>query len=70
MPKNKKTAKTTYLHYLILTIGLFYGCASIQTPQGGPKDTTPPKVLKMEPKNMTTNFNAKKLSSILTSTLN
>jgi uncharacterized protein (DUF2141 family) len=68
MPKNEKIAKTPYLFNrnslgacLILIIGLFYGCASIQTPQGGPKDITPPKVLKMEPKNLTTNFNAKKI---------
>lgn len=62
MPKNNKTAKTPYLYYLILIIGLIYGCASIQTPQGGPRDTEAPKVLKMEPKNLTTNFNAKKNS--------
>ncbi len=61
MPKNNKTAKTSYLYYLILIIGLIYGCASIQTPQGGPRDTEAPKVLKMEPKNLTTNFNSKKI---------
>ncbi|RZL44308.1 MAG: hypothetical protein EOP00_20245, partial [Pedobacter sp.] len=44
-----------------LLIGLIYSCASIQTPQGGPKDTKPPKVLKMEPKNLSTNFSAKKI---------
>ena len=57
MPKNEKIATTPYLHYLILIIGLIYGCASIQTPQGGPKDTNPPKALKMEPENLKTNFN-------------
>lgn len=40
---------------------LFFGCASMQTPQGGPKDTQPPKVLSMTPKNLTRNFNAKKI---------
>ncbi len=40
---------------------LFFGCASIQAPQGGPKDTKPPKVLSMTPKNQTRNFNAKKI---------
>jgi len=43
------------------TLLLLFGCASIQTPQGGPKDTTPPKVLSMTPKNQTRNFNAKKI---------
>ena len=46
---------------VITTLLLFFGCASIQTPQGGPKDTTPPKVLSMTPKNQTRNFNAKKI---------
>jgi len=40
---------------------LICGCASMQTPQGGPRDTTPPKVLSMTPKNQTRNFNAKKI---------
>lgn len=40
---------------------LICGCASIQTPQGGPKDTKPPKVVTMTPKNLTRNFNAKKI---------
>lgn len=46
---------------VVTTLLLFFGCASIQTPQGGPKDTTPPKVLNMTPKNQTRNFNAKKI---------
>ena len=45
----------------VITLLLFYGCASMQTPQGGPKDTKPPKVLSMTPKNLTRNFNAKKI---------
>ncbi|MBC7915946.1 MAG: Ig-like domain-containing protein [Pyrinomonadaceae bacterium] len=32
------------------------GCASIQRPTGGPKDSLPPKILKEDPKNFTTNF--------------
>ncbi len=40
---------------------VIYGCASIQQPQGGPRDTTPPEVLKMTPKNLTTNFHEKKI---------
>lgn len=33
----------------------------MRAPEGGPIDKTPPKVLKMEPKNLTTNFTAKKI---------
>ncbi|MBB2150166.1 Ig-like domain-containing domain [Pedobacter gandavensis] len=47
---------------LLLLTSLIYSCASIQQPQGGPRDTEPPKVLSMEPKNLTTNFKAKKIT--------
>lgn len=47
---------------VVITSLLFSGCASMQTPQGGPKDTTPPKILSMTPKNQTRNFNAKKIT--------
>ncbi|GGH12701.1 Ig-like domain-containing protein [Pedobacter zeae] len=47
--------------FALLALLLFFGCASIQSPQGGPKDTKPPKVLSMTPKNQTRNFNAKKI---------
>ncbi|SDC91679.1 Ig-like domain-containing protein [Pedobacter soli] len=46
---------------VLFALLLLFGCASMQTPQGGPKDTTPPKVLSMTPKNQTRNFNAKKI---------
>ncbi|MFT4031131.1 MAG: Ig-like domain-containing protein [Siphonobacter sp.] len=41
-------------------IGLFfYSCAQQSSPTGGPKDTTPPKIVLQTPKNGTTNFNGK-----------
>lgn len=46
--------------FLIITLG--YGCASIQTPTGGPKDSIPPKVLKETPANFTTNFKSKEIN--------
>lgn len=46
---------------VVLTLLLLSACASIQTPQGGPKDTTPPKILSMTPKNQTLNFKEKKI---------
>lgn len=61
MAKNKESKNLGYfLTCTVLTMFIF-GCASMKTPEGGPKDTTPPKVLKMEPKNLTTNFSAKKI---------
>ncbi|TDQ09566.1 Ig-like domain-containing protein [Pedobacter metabolipauper] len=47
--------------YLISALTLLYGCASPQQIQGGPRDTTPPKVLKMSPENLSTNFKAEKI---------
>ena len=44
---------------LITLFFLLFGCANRQLPQGGPKDVTPPKLLKATPLNMTRNFNAK-----------
>jgi len=41
---------------------MFYGCASMQNPQGGPKDTEAPKLVKAEPKDLTTNFKAEKIN--------
>lgn len=41
---------------------LLIGCANRGIgPQGGPRDTIPPKLVKEEPLNRTTNFNAKKI---------
>src|SRR5690606_37736257 len=47
--------------YIFFAI-IFQGCASIQQPTGGPKDTTPPKILSEEPKNLTTNFHQKQIA--------
>jgi hypothetical protein len=52
------------LIFLIPFVGIFYlitGCASMQAPTGGPKDTQPPKIVKETPKNLTRNFNAKEI---------
>lgn len=62
MYKNTSQLSTRYSYYLLLIVGLIYSCASIQMPQGGPKDTAPPKVLKMEPKDLSTNFKANKIT--------
>lgn len=61
MPNLK--AQHFYLKFFTVLVAsvLFYGCASIQQPQGGPKDTKPPKILSMTPKNLTRNFKEKKI---------
>ena len=62
MSKNKKLANRLYFHCLLLIASLIYGCASVQSPQGGPRDSIPPSAVKMEPKNLSLNFNAKKIT--------
>ena len=47
---------------LLLFGGAFFSrCANIMTPEGGPKDTLPPVIVKIEPGNFATNFKAKKI---------
>jgi len=50
--------KFPLLFYCFLVV---LGCANIQHPQGGPRDLTPPKLLKATPPNMTRNFKAKEI---------
>jgi len=62
MAKNSTLRIAQNLFFTFLGILVITGCASIGAgPQGGPKDTTAPKVLSMLPKNLTRNFNAKKV---------
>ena len=44
---------------LLLSTLLYAGCAKISTPTGGPKDSTPPKVLKTEPADGSVHFDSK-----------
>lgn len=61
MRLNKKAAVFSKILLLFLSACLIIGCASQQKPQGGPKDRTPPKLLKATPENMTRNFKAKQV---------
>lgn len=58
--------KSRYFNILFVivfgTTLLVSACASMQNPQGGPKDTTPPKILKIDPKNNSTRFTAEKIT--------
>ena len=53
--------KLFFHHFLLFTaiVFLIFGCASQQLPHGGPKDVTPPRLLKATPSNMTRRFAAK-----------
>ena len=47
---------------MLLFGGAFFSrCANIMTPDGGPKDTIPPVIVKLAPDNFATNFTAKKI---------
>ncbi|MFN0291497.1 Ig-like domain-containing domain [Pedobacter helvus] len=61
MLKNRNCPFYLIFFVLVGAISFIYGCAAMKSPEGGPRDTTPPKVLKMTPENLTTNFTAKKI---------
>lgn len=48
--------------YFLLSIVLVSACASLGTPDGGPYDETPPRVVQAQPENQATNVNRKKIS--------
>ncbi|MBP3550945.1 MAG: Ig-like domain-containing protein [Alistipes sp.] len=58
-----KTAKIVLRSFILLLFGgaFFSRCANIMTPEGGPKDTLPPVIVKLDPGNFATNFKAKKI---------
>ncbi|MGY4538854.1 hypothetical protein ACVW0P_003277 [Mucilaginibacter sp. UYNi724] len=58
---NSKSAILGKIFSFIFLALLIFGCASIQKPMGGPRDLTPPKLLKSTPENMTRNFTAKEI---------
>src|SRR5690606_33952629 len=62
--KSLKTALNwiSIFQLIILMIsGLISGCASIKQPTGGPRDSTPPSVVKETPPNLTRNFKAERI---------
>lgn len=50
-----------FLLILVIFSSFLPGCASIQQPTGGPKDSIPPKVLEETPPNLSRNFNAEEI---------
>lgn len=49
------------IYIVIFCSILLFACASLQQPQGGPRDMLPPKVLEESPKNLNTNFKGDKI---------
>ncbi len=56
---NKKSTFFPLFLLLGAIVFSYFGCANQQPPHGGPKDVTPPRLLKASPPNMTRHFNAK-----------
>jgi len=56
--------KPVYYLYLLFLSLFIYSCASIGTPEGGPKDETPPTLLDSNPKNRSLNVSTQKLEFI------
>jgi len=61
MSFNKKRVFSVQILLIAIALLIGIGCASIQRPLGGPRDKTPPKLLKATPVNQTRNFNAKSI---------
>jgi hypothetical protein len=57
-PKSAIFYKISSLFFVVLVL---CGCAAMQRPTGGPRDLTPPKLLKATPENMTRNFAEKSI---------
>ena len=57
----KRTLSLTIVILGIISNFFISSCASVQAPTGGPKDTIQPVVIKELPKNLTKNFNVKKI---------
>lgn len=53
--------KRTCIILTLLAIIVFQSCAKRGTPDGGPKDTEPPRFVRANPDNFTTNFNAQEI---------
>lgn len=50
-----------FYRYFFCLFLFFSGCASIQSPEGGKKDTTPPRILSIQPPNQTVSFSGSEI---------
>ena len=56
--------KPAHFLYFFFISFFIYSCASIGTPEGGPKDEVPPKLIDSNPKNLSLNVTGQKLEFI------
>ena len=61
MRLNNRIAFSREKFIFFIVASLLFGCASMQKPQGGPRDRTPPKLVKATPANMTRHFAEKQI---------
>lgn len=61
---------TLHFVYTSVILLILAACASIGSPEGGPLDETPPKILKCQPANMTTNSQKKKITLVFDEYIN
>ncbi|SEP46152.1 Ig-like domain-containing protein [Mucilaginibacter sp. OK283] len=59
---NQKPANFYNFFFYIFVALVIFGCAAQQQPQGGPRDVTPPVLVKALPANKTRNFAAKEIN--------
>src|SRR5690554_1456634 len=50
-----------FLMFLFILSAFITGCASMQQPSGGPRDSIPPKIVKETPANLTRNFTTREI---------
>ncbi|MGB4776575.1 MAG: Ig-like domain-containing domain [Daejeonella sp.] len=62
MAKYLNQAFSAIFYISIFVLFIISGCANVRQPSGGPKDVTPPKVVKENPKNLNRNFSAEKIN--------
>jgi len=60
--KITSNTKWAILLFFSILFSLTWQCASIQQPQGGPKDSIPPTIVEETPPNLTRNFGAEKIT--------
>lgn len=54
--------KSVYISWILTVVAFsIWGCAQVVAPTGGPKDITPPTVIRTVPKDQTTLFNSKRI---------
>ncbi len=61
MPQNLNSSFFLKICVYVIVLTVLFSCASIQRPQGGPRDHTPPKLVSAVPENMSRNFKAKQI---------